>query len=493
MYSACPHSSPALIVYLVVDHLLPMQERRPIAINSVPSYLSWLQDWNEHMQEAPVTVLVPLQARQICTPLVVGNWCRALQSYPFQSLSEFFLSGISCGFRIGFNKFSSTLKSARKNLRGALLHPSVVDDYLQAEVGSNRVAGPFTSLPTHNLQISRFGVIPKRNQPDKWRLIFDLSYPTSHSVNDGIPRSLCSLKYVTIDDAINQIIDTGPNTLLAKLDIKHAFRLLPIHPADRHLLAMKWRQSIYVDTCLPFGLRSAPKLFNILADLLSWISQQRGVTFVMHYLDDFLLIGPPSSPICQHNLDIFTQTCADLGVPLASEKVEGPSTQLTFLGILLDTSRMEIRLPDDKLQRIRVELASWLQKESATKREILSLVGLLQHATKVVRSGRTFVARMYQSAAKLEKLKYFTRLTQSFRSDLYWWHTFIANWNGLCILRKPNHANHVNFRVFSDASGSWGCGAQWERHWFQWQWPLEWRPIGIMAKELVPIVISCAV
>jgi len=150
-------------------------------------------------------------------------------------------------------------------------------------------------------------------------------------------------------------------------------------------------------------------------------------------------------------------------------------------------------LPDDKLQRIRVELASWLQKESAMKWENLSLVGLLQHATKVVRSCRTFIAWMYQSAAKLDKLKYFTGLTQSFHLEFYWWHTFIANWNGQCILRKPNHANHVNFRVFSDVSGSWGCGAQWERCWFQWQWPLAWHPIGIIAKALVPIVISCAV
>ena len=213
----------------------------------------------------------------------------------------------------------------------------------------------------------------------------------------------------------------------------------------------------------------------------------------MHYLDDFLLIGSASSPICQRNLNIFTQACADLGVPLAAEKTKGPSTQLTFLGILLDTNRMEIHLPNDKLQHIRTELASWLQKESATKREILSLVGLLQHATKVVRSGRTFVAQMYQSTAKLKKLKYFTRLTQSFRSDVYWWYTFIVNWNGQRILRKPDHTNHVNFRVFTDVSGSWGCGAQWERCWFQWQWPLEWHPIRIMAKELVPIVISCAV
>ena len=43
------------------------------------------------------------------------------------------------------------------------------------------------------------------------------------------------------------------------------------------------------------------------------------------------------------------QLCNDLGVPLALEKVEGPSTTISFLGILLDTVRMDIRLPEDKL------------------------------------------------------------------------------------------------------------------------------------------------
>ena len=156
---------------------------------------------------------------------------------------------------------------------------------------------------------------------------------------------------------------------------------------------------MYVDTCLPFGLRSAPKLFNILADLLSWIAEQWGVTFLLHYLDDFLTMGSASSTACQQNLITFQYICHELGIPLAIEKVEGPSTSLTFLGIVIDTSRMEIRLPNDKLQRIQNELSSWLRKKKATKKEILSLVGLLQHATKVVRCGRTFVSRMYWTAA----------------------------------------------------------------------------------------------
>ena len=129
-------------------------------------------------------------------------------------------------------------------------------------------------------------------------------------------KPLCSLKYVTIDDAIKEIIRLGRGALLAKIDIKSAFRLLPVHPVDRHMLGMRWNDGVYIDTCLPFGLRSAPKLFNLLADMLAWIAGQNGVSFLLHYLDDFLTIGPASSPTCQHNLEVLTQICNYLGVPL---------------------------------------------------------------------------------------------------------------------------------------------------------------------------------
>ena len=88
--------------------------------------------------------------------------------------------------------------------------------------------------------------------------------------------------------------------MLAKIDIRSAFCLLPVHPADRHMLGMQWNGGVYIDTCLPFGLRSAPKLLNIiLAEFLAWIAQQSGVLFLIHYLDEFLTMGPPSALTCQ--------------------------------------------------------------------------------------------------------------------------------------------------------------------------------------------------
>jgi len=211
---------------------------------------------------------------------------------------------------------------------------------------------------------------------------------------------------------------------------------------------MKWRGNVYIDHCIPFGLSSAPKLFNILADLLAWIMEDARVSYLIHYLDDYLTMGPPGSTVCQQNLNTFTSICAYLGVPLEANKLEGLSMSLCFLGIILDIEHMEIRLRANKLARIKQLLISWLPR----KRQILSLVGTLHHATKLVRSGRAFVARMYSTAAKLRKMHFVTRLNTLFRSDLLGSHTFLQDWNGFSILRHPA-VSHPAVWIQTDPSG----------------------------------------
>ena len=215
---------------------------------------------------------------------------------------------------------------------------------------------------------------------------------------------------------------------------------------------------------------------------------------MMHYVDDFLTMGRPQTPECQHNLDILIQVCSLLCFPLAIQKVEGPTPCLDFLGITLDdTTCMEARLPDDKLTRVYHTVSNWLDKRNATKREILSLVGLLQHAAKVVHPGRIFVCRMYNVAAEVQEMDHYTRLNKDFRSDLHWWHTFVTSWNGISFLWVALADPTPQVTIQTDTSCTWGCAAFFEERWLQWQWPEEWRPISIMAKEMVPIVLSCAV
>ena len=120
-------------------------------------------------------------------------------------------------------------------------------------------------------------------------------------------------------------------------------------------------------TVLPFGLRSAPKIFSALADALEWILLNRGVSFVIHYLDDFLTVGSPMIEQCKKNLELICAVCEELGIPLKLSKVEGPSTEIIFLGIVLNTVSLEMHLPVEKICHLKGLLATWKNKRSCTK------------------------------------------------------------------------------------------------------------------------------
>lgn len=129
------------------------------------------------------------------------------------------------------------------------------------------------------------------------------------------------MSYISVDDAIRQIGMLGPGIILAKINIQSAFRLIPVHPADGHLLAMEWKGSIYFDTSLPFSLRPVPKPFNVLADLLEWILVNQGATHLLHYLDDLLTLCPLGTLEWYQNLELLIQVCHMLEIPLDTKKL----------------------------------------------------------------------------------------------------------------------------------------------------------------------------
>jgi hypothetical protein len=281
----------------------------------------------------------------------------------------------------------------------AYMHPEVIQTYLDKEGTAGRMLGPFSTqalavLPP--LHVNHFWVIPKGHDTGKWRLITDLSYPPGLSVNDGIDPELCSLTYTSVDAVAEVAGSYPPGALLAKVDIESAYRLIPVHPSDCPSQAMEWEGAVYVDPMLPFGLRSAPKIFNAVADGLEWYLRGCGIRHVAHYLDDLIVIGPPRSSECAEALATLDDVCSQLGIPFAQHKRDGPTTCLTFLGIEVDTEAGELPLPQDKLECLRSLLEDWGDRKACGRRELESLVGVLNHACKVVRSGRTFLRRMLE-------------------------------------------------------------------------------------------------
>ena len=140
---------------------------------------------------------------------------------------------------------------------------------------------------------------------------------------------------------MNSVMQLGCHSLMAKLDEKRAFPLCPVRPSEPHLLGMHWQGQYYFDKVLPFGLRSAPFIFNCLAEGLDWLGHQQGITLIHHCLDDFFIAANPDTNQCSRQLSTITGLCEQLNIPLEEDKHEGPTTLLEYLGIFLDSSALE--------------------------------------------------------------------------------------------------------------------------------------------------------
>ena len=180
----------------------------------------------------------------------------------------------------------------------------------------------------------------------------------------------------------------------------------------------------YIDRALPFGLRSAHKIFNAIADFIAWVLSCPGVQFQLHYLDDFLLLGTPNSQQGREFLTIAVRTLTRLGIPIAVHKTEGPATSLTFLGILIDTENFELRLPQDKLARLQDTLQHRITKQFCTRRDLESLLGQLSHAATVISQGRVFLRQLFTLLSLDRAPHHLIRLNIGAKADIIWWQIF---------------------------------------------------------------------
>lgn len=90
----------------------------------------------------------------------------------------------------------------------------------------------------------------------------------------------------------------------------------------------------------------------------------------------------------------FYKQAQDIGLPIKPSKTVLPTTTLTFLGLELDTVKFEIRLPEDKLVSLMVEVLKLKSQKSATLTQLQSLIGMLNFACRVVPPGRPFLRRL---------------------------------------------------------------------------------------------------
>ena len=363
------------------------------------------------------------------TPVNVDQLENALKSYPDRLFVQKLCTELREGAKIGYMGPRTSKKS--RNLPSANRNPDTIHSNLAKEVELGRTAGPFDNPPPPLPKLPSFPYWPGTKKKKN-----SLASFVGCSINSSISKEDYSLQYTTIDNAIHAIQALGKGTFMAKTDIQSAFRLFPVHPEDWELLGMKWEGKYYYDKVLPFGLRSAPSIFNQLSDAIKWIlACELAISYVDKILDDFLIMEPMSleSPYDQAahvSLKAMLLTFQALGVPLAPGETIGPSQVLEFWGIEQDSNTMEARLPKDKVEKVRQELNTWLNRKSATLQELQSLIGLLNFACKVVPPGRPFLQRMILLTLGVKQFHHHNKLNAGFREDVKMWQKFIDNWNG---------------------------------------------------------------
>ena len=155
------------------------------------------------------------------------------------------------------------------------------------------------------------------------------------------------------------------------------------------------------------------------------ISHSRYPRDQVHYLNDFLFFSLPAS--VTNLLQSAMAMLEYLGVPVAREKVEGPACQVTFLGVVIDTAALELRLPHTKIEKLQGLLGAWTGSKAHTRKELESLLGHLSHDASVVCPGQTFLRKLSALLHGAKAPHHFVRMSAGAKAD---WKCFLSTWNG---------------------------------------------------------------
>ena len=384
-----------------------------------------------------------------------------------------------------------------KNLLSARSQIEITTKLIESEVQKGFLVGPFNKMPFDIYRVNPVGIAEGKYSKKK-HLIVDLSAPHNDQdhtcLNELINKEDFSLNYVTIDHAIDIIKKTGKGSWLCKTDISDAFKLIPIHPSLWPFHGIKWNDEYYFYVRLVFGSRSSPKIFDMLSQAICWTATQVfKIQNILHLLDDFLTIDPPDY-MAERTMSLLTMLFKRLNIPIAINKTVGPTQCLEYLGIILDTNKMEARLPIEKVQRISEILQSFQNRKSCTKRELLSLLGHLNFACRVIKPGRSFVSFLISLSTTVKELHHHVKLTEQVRLDIEMWQKFLSLWNGVSFFLDDKIIVAADMHLFTDATDKAFAGI-YEDKWFQGEFPTgllqQTGGLSMALMELYPIVVAC--
>ena len=438
----------------------------------------------------------------------IQMWTYYLRDHPDRLLVDNVIRGLQEGFPVGFTGPRLTVEAPDYDYDNSQLDQIIRE--FDHEVSLGRMAGPFNSLPTtgpykHFHRIHPTFLIPKKNST-KMRRIEHISWPPGESVNDGIRKEDFPVSFTSVEALTEAILERTPGTYVSSYDITDAYRHLMIHPRDCPLFCFHVKDRFYLQLRIGFGCRSAPGTFDTVSDLVAWILihhskipgyEDSGIQRAEVILDDYNCFHSDRSrddPVLrelEHErvLELFKE----LGLPLASHKIQPPSTVFNAIGCVWDTIEQSVSIPHDKLQRYKRKIDKLVadedglfsyEQESNLKSSvgtIRSLCGCLVYICNICYTGRSRLYHIFkclrasENAARrrfgkaADTMKTFpgrwnvVHLNRDAIHDLRWWQSILPDFPCRLLLRRrldPQQLGEIP-TFTTDASG-WGVGG-----WFQ--------------------------
>ena len=423
----------------------------------------------------------------IKTSFNIDNWITYLHDYDDFIIVQYLRYGWPINYQSNVLPQSTLI-----NHSSAIKNNLCLMDYLVEELAHGAIIGPFSCNPfSCPCVVWPLQIVPKRDS-SKLRVVHDLCFPESASVNSGILRdSYLNHEYKLtlpgLDRLTHFIRLRGRHCHMYKKDLAQAFRQMPLDPKDVRLLGFVVNNQLYFHTRFPFGLRSATMVCQRVTKAVIHILTTEGYLADV-YIDDFY--GVELAELAGVAFKRMTELFDELGLEASPAKDQLPNTQMFVLGIWFNTDDVTVSVPEFRLLELRAELSHWLELEQATKHQLQVLIGKLSYVCSCVRPGWAFISRLLNELRSCDSRRRTIPVSYELKLDLQWWLHFLDKYNGVSVI--GTEFLESSEQLFSTDASLTGCGAICEGEYFHELFPpiITQQQLSITQLELLTVVVA---
>ncbi len=319
------------------------------------------------------------------------------------------------------------------------------EDFIASEIhrlcgnGSLRVIHPWDEKP---VCISPINCVPKKN--NKFRLVTDLRFVNKYCV----AKSFQNENIKTVLEIVK------PHDKLITIDIKDGFFHVPVSLSSQRFLGIRFKNTTYVWTCLPFGCSISPYYFcKVIRSVLTYLrSQGLGCSV---YVDDF--ISAESEQVIENSKVLILNTLEELGFIVNYDKSSlEPDTRKLYVGYTIETSNpdntVHLSIPKQRITRLKHDIKLCLKKGRCSARKLASIAGQCISMTRVIVPGKLMLRNIYRLLRQRSSWQHYLDLDSGSILDLKWWIDGLSAWNGLSVYHRT-----IQLQIITDASAvGWG-------------------------------------